>query len=51
MLEKMKTKSNAHLKVLNTSTELTADLMAKTVAECKDPLADWLDKKVTTFSV
>jgi len=50
MLEKMKIKSFAHLEALKSSTELSTDLMAKTVSECKDPLADWLDKKVTKIT-
>ena len=49
MLEKMKLKADALFESLKSSLELTPVLMSKVVVECKDPLADWLDKKVRKY--
>ena len=46
MLENMESKSNACLKLIKSSSSLTEPLMTQVVTECRDPLADWLDKKV-----
>ena len=46
MFEKLRAKATALFDTLKSATDLTDELRLKIVTECKDPLADWLDKKV-----